>query len=259
MKRFVLISVVLMLTLAFVGVHPTTAQDSASCSPKTVVSTFATAVADDTLDAWLNGYTDSQCEDPIKTNAKALYDAYNEMVVSTEPISEEPCSPDVGIICELFAPVAQHQVEGGDSFVFVNQPADMTDEFTADCKHSGKYGLQITYEVTGAKGNAGWGVQWDQSTTGIFDASSFTNLTLWVQGVEGREKFQIGMKDKNGTEQKVESTKIGVVETGEWTKMTIPLKKYFNKVKTSEVVNLNFGFNINHRNGTICIDDVAFE
>jgi hypothetical protein len=69
-----------------------------------------------------------------------------------------------------------------------------------------------------------------------------------------------GLRDNTDSlEAKAESSKAGVVKAGEWTKFTFPFKLYFDQVKTSDIVNLNFGFNINHGKGTICIDDVAFE
>ena len=135
----------------------------------------------------------------------------------------------------------------------------MDDAFvdTANCLHSGQYGLKLTYAMTGL-GNGGWGVRWDQSPEGHFDASDFSFFEFWVKGASGGETFQIGLKDTNEIEVKVESTDLTVVSASEWRKVVVGLSK-FSGVNTAIVENVNFGFNANHDQGTLCMDDMAFK
>jgi hypothetical protein len=245
--------------LIVIGVYPVRAQEELPCTPQGIISSFALAVAEDNVENWLSSYEESSCEDIIKSDVRALAADYQKLVTDSETQVFE-CPPEIGIVCDLFSAAAQEQVEGARSFVFVNPPgAELQDRFTANCAHSNKYGLQLSYNITDEQGNAGWGVQWEESPTGSFDASQFTMLTFWVNGTEGGEIFQVGLKDKSGTELKVETKLLGVVERGRWTKFTIPFDPYFSQVKTNEIANLNFGFNINHGEGTICIDSVAFQ
>jgi hypothetical protein len=150
------------------------------------------------------------------------------------------------------------QVGGGEEFLFINSPKPdvLTRQFTdeADCRHSGPFGLRLTYGFTG-EDNGGWGVHWDNAPTKRFDATGFTALVFWVKGTSGRETFQVGLKDISGKEEKVESQTL-VVSISNWTMVTIPLSR-FRGVITS-INNVNFGFNKTHGSGRICIDDIAF-
>ena len=74
--------------------------------------------------------------------------------------------------------------------------------------------------------------------------------------VSGGERFQVSMKDTNRHEYWIESRLFGVV-IKEWTMVSIPLVQ-FEKVNTSSVENIAFGFNQTHESGSICIDEIAF-
>jgi hypothetical protein len=152
------------------------------------------------------------------------------------------------------------QVGEGDEFLYINE--DKSDSLKKqfvndeDCRHSGPYALKHTYRFTGG-GNGGWGVSWRNTSAGSFDASGFTLLSLWVKGgLAGKERFQVGLKDRRGRETKIESDSL-VVSISNWTRIAIPLNK-FRDVDLRSIENINFGFNSNHGSGSICIDDVAF-
>jgi hypothetical protein len=109
-------------------------------------------------------------------------------------------------------------------------------------------------------GNGGWGVQWANAPSERFDASAFADLTLWIKGTSGGEIFQIGLKDTDGNEVKVESEPLVVVSASEWRPVTVPLSRFSDEgVNITSIENVNVGFNRDHGSGTICVDDVAFE
>ncbi len=149
------------------------------------------------------------------------------------------------------------QVDGGQEFSFANEGGVLTFEFVIDpnCTHSGPYGLRIAYSML-ASGNGGWGVHWDNSQDGYFNSFPFTNLSFWVKGATGNESFQIAMKDTDKNEYWITSTSV-FVTTPDWTQVSIPLSK-FEKVNMSSLANMSFGFNKDHKSGSICIDDISF-
>ena len=162
----------------------------------------------------------------------------------------------VRILAEIFP-----QVGYGEDFVFMNKGGELNYQYSEEegCRHSGKFGLQLTYAMSG-EGNGGWGVQWDNAPTGDFDASGFSALVLWVIGAYGGETFQIGLKDADGREFKVESKPLVLVSRSKWQMVRVELSQFReNGVNVASLRNLNFGFNRNHGSGMICIDDIAFE
>jgi len=149
----------------------------------------------------------------------------------------------------------------GEDFVFMNKGGELNYQYSEEegCRHSGTHGLQLTYAMSG-EGNGGWGVQWDKAPTGNFDASGFSALVLWVIGAYGGETFQIGLKDTDGREVKVESKPLVLVSRSKWQMVRVELSQFReNGVNVASLKNLNFGFNRNHGSGMICIDDIAFE
>jgi hypothetical protein len=149
------------------------------------------------------------------------------------------------------------QVDGGEKFVYMNNGGSLEDSYdsTPNCIHTGLYGLQLSYDMTG-DGNGGWGVLWNKAPAKQFDASGFRSFTFWIKGNAGRETFQVGLKDTSGKEYKVESDKMLVVSTG-WMQANVLLSE-FKGVNPSSIENVNFGFNKNHGKGSICIDDLVF-
>jgi len=149
------------------------------------------------------------------------------------------------------------QVDGGKDFVYINNGGELTPTIipNQNCIHSGVYGLQLTYAMK-EKGNGGWGVLWDNSPSKYFNASGFNAFVFWVKGAVGGEIFQVGLKDINGNEAKIESIKL-VVVSRDWMKATARFSD-FNGVNVASLQNVNFGFNQSHGSGSICVDDLAF-
>ena len=149
------------------------------------------------------------------------------------------------------------QVGRGDVFVFVNRPAVFAGDFVRnECVHSGVYGLKLAYDV-GNSGSAGWGVQWAKAPSGYIDLTEYSAFVFWVKAGTGFERFQIGIKDDLKREQKIESTSL-IVLAEEWQLVRVPLNRFYD-VNLGFVNNINFGFNTNHSNGVLCIDDIYFE
>ena len=153
------------------------------------------------------------------------------------------------------------QVGYGEDFVFTALGGKLDTRYNESdrCRHSGTFGLQLVYAMSG-QGNGGWGVHWDNAPTKNLDASGFSALALWVKGSSGSETFQIGLRDTDDREVKVESEPLVLVSASEWRQVKVELG-YFrdNGVNVASLKNLNFGFNRNHGSGMICIDDIAFE
>jgi hypothetical protein len=151
------------------------------------------------------------------------------------------------VIGEIFS---YSQFVKGEFWTWENTPGTLTTDFTENCANTSFHGIHIIYDFSG-EGNGGLGVQWGKLQQG-FDASGFTTLTFWVRGVIGNEKFEVGLKDKNGTETKIQFAADSVGRN-----TIIGLNK-FTSVNLSSLENLNFSFNKTHGSGNICIDDIVF-
>ncbi len=92
---------------------------------------------------------------------------------------------------------------------------------------------------------------------GFVDASGFSSFVFWVKGLSGGELFQVGLKDTSGTEVTIESKALVLVSSSEWRQVLIGLDD-FAGVNTAAIENVSFGFNRNHGEGAICLDDMAF-
>jgi len=181
---------------------------------------------------------------------------------ATEPPTPEPTEiptltpTPVPPLTEIFP-----QVGSGQAFVFINEGGELTYRYVESegCRHSGAYGLQLTYAMSG-EGNGGWGIHWDNAPTKNFNASGFSVLVFWVKGTSGGEAFQIGLKDTSEREIKVESEPLVLVSASEWREVRVPLSHFMdNDVNIASLRNVNFGFNRNHGSGVICVDDIVFE
>jgi hypothetical protein len=189
--------------------------------------------------------TPKETELPSATAALVPTDTLAPTITPTKTTPPQP-------LPEIFP-----QIDGGQEFVFINNDGSLVNEFTMDqnCSHTGSYGLRLKYAMKG-DGNGGWGVHWDNAPLKYFDATHFSTVIFWVKGTAGHETFQVGLRDIDGKESKVE-TKILLVLSAEWMELKIPLSK-FTGVNTDLIKNINFGFNKNHGSGTICIDDITF-
>lgn len=154
------------------------------------------------------------------------------------------------------------QVGDGKLFVYKSEPTGPVINYqyvsSGDyCVHSGTVGLKLDYSMK-EKSYGGWGVLWNAAPAIPFDASGFTHFTFWVRGLKGGETFQIGLRDTNEIEAKIESTDYVLVTT-DWTNVAIKLDEAKAKnVNVAKLLNVNLGFNANHGTGAICIDDIAF-
>lgn len=120
-------------------------------------------------------------------------------------------------------------------------------------------GLRLQYGVVPNMQGGGWGVHWDNTSTHHFDASEFTHFSFWVHGVSGDELFEIGLKDTNARETKIESKDwitVNALKNG--IEIAIPLTKFKNVDKKS-LNNVSFSFNALDGSGTVCIDSMAFK
>lgn len=187
---------------------------------------------------------------PTQTFTPAPTDTPTATLTPAPTLTFTPLPPP---LAEIFP-----QIDSGDEFIFKGGTPVLTREFmqSGGCIHSGVYGVQLTYEMTGSN-YGGWGLLWDVAPSKHFDASAFTKLTFWVRGLAGGEKFQVGIKDRFGQERKLESVKMLLVTT-DWQMAIAPFEK-FQGVALSQISNINFGFNKNHNAGSLCIDDIAFE
>lgn len=73
-------------------------------------------------------------------------------------------------------------------------------------------------------------------------------------GSENKElKFEVGLVDRKGNG---DENKITYVAPNDWQPISIPLKKFDNKIKKSEIEYIKIGFLREHGSGTICIDKI---
>lgn len=173
---------------------------------------------------------------------------------------------EVALDATAMAPLAEIFPQAGDdgvSFIFTNPPDDAS--FVVDfveetaCSNSGPFGLKLEYNFQG-KGNGGWGVHWEFAAEQRFDASQFAEITFFVKGV-APEGFNLGIKDVNEQEFRVNINSYVEINESQWRRVKIPLGLFTNgnpPVDLANVRNINFGFNAEHGEGSVCIDDIAF-
>lgn len=172
-------------------------------------------------------------------------------------------SSNVKLLSELFP-----QAEGGKQFLWSNPDNSVKAEFDSGCTKpnlanifsllGASSGLRLQYGVVPTMRDGGWGVHWDNASTHDFDASKFTHFTFWVRGVSGDELFEIGLKDTNSKETKIESKDwIVASDLRNGVEITIPLAE-FRDVSKKSLNNISFSFNSQHGSGSICIGSMAF-
>ena len=124
---------------------------------------------------------------------------------------------------------------------------------------------------------AGWGwfaaviarVSW--ATFDITDYIEEGNLTFWVRGEKGGERFQVGLDDKSNPNEKRYKTKMVEITdyikqiTTEWQKASIPLKDFYAKEMNTQTIlsvkinNSGIGESSENLNITLYLDDIIFE
>jgi len=94
-----------------------------------------------------------------------------------------------------------------------------------------------------------------------YNLTNYSQVSFWVLGASGGEKFKVGLKDFTGNEAKVLAGDYlsGGVSKDEWRKVVIPLSA-FSGVILSAMDNLSITFDagIGSGEGMIFIDDVLF-
>ena len=101
-------------------------------------------------------------------------------------------------------------------------------KFHNDTLDGRKYYTEITFQnfCNSTDCNSGWMI----CPLRGYDASRFTHLSFWVQGVKGGEKFGVKIKDTRGTEVKVEVMEYieGKQISTHWQKVIIPVEHFLN-------------------------------
>jgi hypothetical protein len=128
-------------------------------------------------------------------------------------------------------------------------------------------------QVFGEKGTSLY-IQWDTAKQGAYagywtnlnhlNVEGFNYLTFYVKGMQGGEKFKIGLRGKfeETYETKIlveEALKMGVSQ--EWKKVVLPLK-WFKAVedwKDVTIFSINFEHAFGSGRGAVLLDEIAFE
>lgn len=173
-------------------------------------------------------------------------------------------SSDMKLLPELFPQAA----DGGRQFLWANPDNSVKAGFDGGCAKprltnlfgffGDSSGLRLQYGVVPNMRDGGWGVHWDDAPTHDFDASAFTHFSFWVRGASGDELFEIGLKDTNSNETKIESKDwIVASDLRNGVEITIPLAE-FRDVNKKSLNNVSFSFNSRHGSGSICVGSMAF-
>ena len=160
------------------------------------------------------------------------------------------------------------QAEAGRQFVWSHPDYAVKAEFDSGCAKprltnafgliGASSGLRLRYGLTPAMEDGGWGVHWDQAPARRLDASTYDYFSFWVRGDHGDESFEVGLKDTQGRETRVESRDwIASSDLKHGVKVIIPLAA-FKEVDRQSLNNVNFSFNSLHGSGTLCIDNMEF-
>lgn len=159
----------------------------------------------------------------------------------------------------LYAVFPQARGSRGDAFRYENGGGIVAAELPDDAschRPSRPLGLRLEWRMSGEQ-SGGWGVAWDGSSTGSFDASRFARLSFTVKGAAGGETFELALKDTAGRERRVESVTAGDVSASEWHELSVPLSA-FDPVDLGALENLSVGFSQPDGSGEVCIDAIAF-
>lgn len=159
----------------------------------------------------------------------------------------------------LYAVFPQARASGGEAFRYENGGGSVTAELPDDSschRPTRAVGLRLAWRMSGTQ-SGGWGVAWDRSPAGSFDASSFDRLSLGVKGATGGETFELALKDTAHDEHRVESTALGDLSAHEWRRLSVPLSA-FAPVDLGLLENLSIGFSQPDGSGEVCIDEIAF-
>jgi hypothetical protein len=150
------------------------------------------------------------------------------------------------------------QIGAGQEYTFQDQLFNrQITGIAEDCTRSGSNGLQLNYTMQSPEDFGGWGVQWENTSAGHFDASGFTTFTFWVRGAKGGEALQVVFYDTQEEGQTVKVHELASITT-QWTQINLPLTR-FDRVNLSTIHHIDFSFFGRDGIGSLCIDDIGFE
>lgn len=176
-----------------------------------------------------------------------------------------PFSSNTKLLPDLF-PQAVH---GGKQFLWSRPSNSVKASFDGGCAKPSLInllgfigvasGLRLQYGLAPNMQDGGWGVHWADAPTHDFDASRFAHFSFWVRGASGDEAFEIGLKDTDAKEIKIESKDwIAASTLRNGVEVIIPLAE-FRGVNIKSLNNVNFSFGSGHGSGNLCIGGMAFE
>ncbi len=161
---------------------------------------------------------------------------------------------DTGFSTDLSSP---QQYDGGDGSPdaapwLITQQTITSDGADGDNSECQKYSY--------TNGSGYWGGVYVIFNTGATDMSVYTNLTFYVKGESGGEKFEIKIKDSTGTEGSIQIQSYITVSTS-WKKATIPLSDFSGIDKTKITIPFNIAFTDLYTNAdaTVYIDLIKWE
>ncbi len=146
---------------------------------------------------------------------------------------------------------------GGSTAIFTDSAASrMLADFVADDRSGSGHVLELSYDVGGAGGYAGY-----VSKLGNLDLRGYGILTFLVRCTDADQNFLIGLRDSGGRERKIRASNyLHVGMKGQWQHVTIPLVAFSRDLDWSDLDNLSFAFERSlHGAGSIALDNVEFE
>ncbi|MBK8507916.1 MAG: hypothetical protein V9G63_15260 [Candidatus Competibacter sp.] len=173
-------------------------------------------------------------------------------------------SSQVNLLSDLFP-----QISGGKQFLWSAPDGAVKAGFESGCARPNlgnafgfldvSSGLRLQYDVVPNLRSGGWGVHWDNTSTKHFDASEFETFSVWVRGSGGDESFEIGLKDTNGVEAKIDSKdRISADALKRGVEVVIRLSE-FKDVNVRSLHNVSISFNESHGSGSLCFNNLRFE
>jgi hypothetical protein len=161
------------------------------------------------------------------------------------------CGPPTNRGCLMFISPQLAEISSTFPFVFPEQSNHFEVEYTAEEVYSGPIALKIVFQAA-PPNFGGWGIAGLPS----YDVTGFQRVSFYLKGTAIGQTFEFKMKDMD----KVEDTKLVIVNSIEWTPISFTLTRdNFPNVNFTRLENINLGFNNSHGNATIYVDDFTFE
>ncbi len=173
--------------------------------------------------------------------------------------------PPLEVINDIFLPnYGEVNMEQG---VFLIQERErklsvLDAEITSNCKHTGQYGLHITYVMSNeyTSGNyGGWHISVVQGAHQYprIDIRNSKTIDFWVIGKVGAEIFEIWITNEFDSEIGVKSIDYVEISSTEWQMVHIPFSDFYRTRPFNEIYGIAFIFRSTSGVGEICIDDIS--